>query len=517
MTVDELPGTAEIDGPALVLRTEALTRFVIGAERVLPPDRTARARALAKRAGDRLRLSGEHTVVALAGATGSGKSSLFNALARMELSTVGVRRPTTAHAFACVWGPLGAAPLLDWLEVAPERRFSRESALDAEDEAELRGLVLLDLPDFDSLAAQHRVEVDRLLRLVDLVVWVTDPQKYADQVIHDQYLRAFRRHGDVTLVVLNQADRLGTADRQRCVADLAGLLASDGLPEVPVFAVSAIANGPGCEELRGALKGAVTARRAGLRRLAADLNEISAELADLADGPAGPESIDRDQVALLADALAAAAGVPAVVGAAGEAYRQRARWALRRVWGAPRRNPVAEVLAADPGAGQEPARRSAARAFAEPLAERLPAPWATVLTEAVQAGLAELPDRLRDAVAGTEEATSTPPGWPLLGAVRWLAGLGALAGIGWLAASLASGGALAVPVVLAAGGLAAWLLLTVVARSLLAAGTRAARARADRQLRGAVLALTREHLVAPVREVLTRYAQVREALRAIGS
>ncbi len=419
MTVDELPGTAEIDGPALVLRTEALTRFVIGAERVLPPDRTARARALAKRAGDRLRLSGEHTVVALAGATGSGKSSLFNALARMELSTVGVRRPTTAHAFACVWGPLGAAPLLDWLEVAPERRFSRESALDAEDEAELRGLVLLDLPDFDSLAAQHRVEVDRLLRLVDLVVWVTDPQKYADQVIHDQYLRAFRRHGDVTLVVLNQADRLGTADRQRCVADLAGLLASDGLPEVPVFAVSAIASGPGCEELRGALKGAVTARRAGLRRLAADLNEISAELAD---------------------ALAAAAGVPAVVGAAGEAYRQRARWALRRVWGAPRRNPVAEVLAADPGAGQEPARRSAARAFAEPLAERLPAPWATVLTEAVQAGLAELPDRLRDAVAGTEEATSTPPGWPLLGAVRWLAGLGALAGIGWLAARCARSG-----------------------------------------------------------------------------
>jgi GTP-binding protein EngB required for normal cell division len=516
VSVDELPETAEVDGPALVVRTEALTRFVIGAERVLPAARIARARALAKRAGDRLQLSGEHTVVALAGATGSGKSSLFNALARMELSTVGVRRPTTAHAFACVWGPFGAAPLLDWLEVAPERRFSRESVLDAEDEADLRGLVLLDLPDFDSLAAEHRVEVDRLLRLVDLVVWVTDPQKYADQVIHDQYLRAFRRHGDVTVVVLNQADRLGPADTKRCVADLAGLLASDGLPEVPVFAVSATSADPGSEELRAALKSAVTARRAGLRRLAADLDEISAELADLVDGPVGPESIDRDQVALLADALAAAAGVPAVVGAAGEAYRQRARWALRRIWGAPRRDPVAEVLAAEPGAGQEPARRSAARAFAEPLADRLPAPWATALTDAVKAGLAELPDQLGSTVAGTEAVTSTPWGWPLLGALRWLAGLGALAGAGWLAVALARNTGLLVPVLLVAGGLAVWLLVTLLSRPLMAAGIRAARGRADRRLRAGVLALTREHLVAPVRVVLTRYAQVREALRAIG-
>jgi len=505
----------EIDGPGLVVRTEALTRFVIGAEGVLPADRTVRARALAKRAGDRLQLSGEHTVVALAGATGSGKSSLFNALARMELSTAGVRRPTTAHAFACVWGPLGAAPLLDWLEIAPQRRFSRESALDAEDEAGLRGLVLLDLPDFDSLAAEHRVEVDRLLTLVDLMVWVTDPQKYADQVIHDQYLHAFRRHGDVTVVVLNQADRLTPADAERCVADLAGLIASDGLPEVPVFAVSAVAAEPGCGQLRTTLQEAVAARRAGLRRLAADLDEISAGLTDLVDGPVGPESIDRDQVALLADALSAAAGVPAVVGAVGEAYRQRAHWALNRIWGAPRRDPVAEVLAADPGAGQEPARRAAARAFAEPIAERLPAPWAAALTDAVKAGLAELPERLRSAIADVEKDTTTPWGWPLLGFLRWVAGLAALAGIGWLATAASQGSPLIGSILLIAGGVAGWLAVTLLARPLLAAGTRTARARADRRLGAAVLTLTREYLVAPVREVLTRYASVREALRTI--
>src|SRR6478672_9714594 len=38
------------------------------------------AEAVLKRAGERLRLSGNHTVVALAGGTGSGKSTLFNAL-----------------------------------------------------------------------------------------------------------------------------------------------------------------------------------------------------------------------------------------------------------------------------------------------------------------------------------------------------------------------------------------------------------------------------------------------------
>jgi len=48
------------------------------------------------RAGARLRLSADHTVVALAGATGSGKSSTFNALTGLELSAVGVRRPTTS-------------------------------------------------------------------------------------------------------------------------------------------------------------------------------------------------------------------------------------------------------------------------------------------------------------------------------------------------------------------------------------------------------------------------------------
>ncbi len=515
MSLDELP-PALVDEQSLTERAAGLTRFVIGADGVVPTARLARARALAKRAGDRLRLSGEHTVVALAGATGSGKSSLFNALARMELSTVGVRRPTTAHAFACVWGPSGAGALLDWLEVAPERRFGRESALDGDDELGLHGLVLLDLPDFDSLATDHRIEVDRLLEQVDLVVWVTDPQKYADQVLHDRYLRAFRQHGDVTVVVLNQADRLAPNDVRRCVADLAGLLAADGLPEVPVFAVSAVAAQPGCGELRAVLERALVAHRAAQDRLAADLDEVAAELAGEVGDPLGPEAVGEDQVALLADELAAAAGVPAIATAAGDRYRQRARFALRRIWGTPRRDPLAEVLATEPGAVRLAALGAAVRAFADPLVDRLPAPWSTALTDTARAGLAELSDRIPGAVSDADPLPGGPGPWRLLGGLRWLALLGALAGAAWLAVRLVRGDGLAgVPMSLLIAGSAAWLLLTLVSGPLVAAGARTARRRADRQLRGTVRALTREHLVGPVIRLLTRYSQAREALLAV--
>jgi hypothetical protein len=164
-----------VDADDLARRAAALGDFVQAADGIVDERRLAPARELSERAGQRLALSRDYTVVALAGATGSGKSSLFNALSGLQLSDIGPLRPTTARAHACVWGsptPTGggptdaaatggtatmgaAGPLLDWLGVPESLRFARESALDAEDEAALRGLVLLDLPDFDSLAAGH--------------------------------------------------------------------------------------------------------------------------------------------------------------------------------------------------------------------------------------------------------------------------------------------------------------------------------------------------------------------------
>ncbi|WP_181410944.1 GTPase [Nocardioides humi] len=59
--------------------------------------------ATVARASGRLGRSSAHTVVAIAGATGSGKSTTFNALAGTELSAAGAQRPTTSVATALVW------------------------------------------------------------------------------------------------------------------------------------------------------------------------------------------------------------------------------------------------------------------------------------------------------------------------------------------------------------------------------------------------------------------------------
>ena len=91
-----------------------------------------------------------NTVAVLAGGTGSGKSSLFNRLAGADFSPVGITRPVTLNPHACVWGMEGAGPLLEWLGVQHRYRYARSSAL-SEGESSMRGLVLLDLPDHDSV------------------------------------------------------------------------------------------------------------------------------------------------------------------------------------------------------------------------------------------------------------------------------------------------------------------------------------------------------------------------------
>ena len=94
------PGRGEPARPARALaeRLAALDEVVeLGRGRLTEPV-VADAARIAGKAGARLRLGAAHTVVALAGATGSGKSSLFNALAGEDVSAVGVRRPTTVAA-----------------------------------------------------------------------------------------------------------------------------------------------------------------------------------------------------------------------------------------------------------------------------------------------------------------------------------------------------------------------------------------------------------------------------------
>jgi energy-coupling factor transporter ATP-binding protein EcfA2 len=537
-----------VDAGSLAGRFHALHRFLSTVQGRIPAERLAAAQALSDRAGRRLSLSREHTVVALAGATGSGKSSIFNAMARLQLSRVGVRRPTTGVAHACVWGTSGAAPLLDWLGVPPASRFNRESPLDAEDESRLRGLVLLDLPDFDSVEAAHRVEVDRLLELVDLVVWVLDPQKYADSVVHQQYLSRFAHHREITVVLLNQADLLGPADAQRCIADLDRLLAADGLPGVPVLPTSTTVPG-GLAELRDLLERTVAARQAALRRLAGDLDATVADLSDLV-GPALGDPVHKADERALADALALAAGVPAVVAATGRAYTHRARaaigWPVARWLRKLRRDPLHRLRldtrpvdgdAPVPASSLAPAAASeratvalAVRGLGDRASGALPEPWPAAVRDAARSRLDDVPDALDLAVASTDLGVSrTPLWWRLVGGLQWLVTLAALVGLVWLGvryALFALGlpalpdqdvGRVPLPTVLLGGGLLAGLLLGALARPLVRIGARRARSRADGRLRARIAEVAREMVVTPVRLALAAYTEGRAALQQAGA
>jgi energy-coupling factor transporter ATP-binding protein EcfA2 len=544
------PGDRRIDAQQLADRLEALSRYLRTVDAYLPDSDLVAAHTLVERAGGRLKLSQDHTVVALAGSTGSGKSSLFNALARLKLSPVGVRRPTTGLAHACVWGPLEpAAKLLDWVGVLPRQRFIRESALDDDDEASLHGLVLLDLPDFDSVERGHRLEVDRLLGLVDLVVWVVDPQKYGDRVLHNAYLRQFRQHADITVVVLNQADRLSPSDTDIVLTDLRRLLNEDGIGGVPALATSA-RQPEMLTGLRGLLEHSVAERLASLRRLAGDLDVVGEQLATAIGPPAAEDEVDRTTVRQLADALAAQAGVPAVAEAAGNSYRHRAigstGWplvrGLRKLRADPLRRlhlsapsttdpaPVAATSIPEASAAQKSAVGLSVRAVATRAAAPLPAVWAPALTTAARSRLGDLPDALDRAVAGTDlGAGRTPLWWRAVGAVQWICTLAGLVGLGWLIGGYAiraiglpaleypKVGEVPVPTMLLLGGLLLGMLVAVLIRPIVNFGARRARRRAEQRLIGAVTDVARAHVVAPVREVLNAYAQAREALTVVRS
>jgi GTP-binding protein EngB required for normal cell division len=241
---------------------------------------------LLRRAGERLRLSGNHTVVALAGGTGSGKSTLFNAMSGATFSPPGVTRPTTRHVHACVWGMQGAAPLLDWLGVQRRHRYARASALDS-GEAALNGLLLLDLPDHDSVVTASMAAVDRLSKLADMLIWVLDPQKYADAAVHNRYLIPLAGHAGVFTVVLNQIDTLTPEQAKDCEDDLRRLLDAEGLADTPLLPVSA-RTGAGLEDLRALLIDVVNASHAASERISADIDSVVGGFAVHAAGQVAP-------------------------------------------------------------------------------------------------------------------------------------------------------------------------------------------------------------------------------------
>jgi energy-coupling factor transporter ATP-binding protein EcfA2 len=249
-------------------------------------------------------------VVALAGGTGSGKSSLFNALAGANFSPAGVTRPTTKHSHACVWGMEGAGPLHAQPVEQRRHRYARASALD-DGEAQLTGMLLLDLPDHDSVVTGSAALVDRLVKMADMLVWVLDPLKYADASVHRRYLVPLAGHAAVTTVVLNQVDTLSPDQADDCRSDLRRLLDSEGLTETHVLVTSAT-TGVGLDELRRTLAAAVAVRQASAERITADIEALLERFAVYAgDSVPGWRPLASQEPALAAVSVTAAPLLPA--------------------------------------------------------------------------------------------------------------------------------------------------------------------------------------------------------------
>lgn len=521
---------------ALAERLAALDEVVALGRGRLDPALVDDATRVAGKAGQRLRLGAEHTVVALAGATGSGKSSLVNALAGADVSQVGVRRPTTSQPTAVVWGREGAGELLDWLQVPRRHAAGPDSPYSGD------GLVLLDLPDFDSVRQEHRLEVDRLVELVDLLVWVLDPQKYADAALHDRYLKPLAGHAGVTMVVLNQADRLPPDALAACLADLRRLLAADGLPEVPVLAVSA-KTGLGLPDLHAALRERATARKASVQRLEADLGRAALALAPACPATGVPGVRKQDRAALV-DALTDAAGADTIVATVERGHRTRAaaatgwpftRW-VRKLRPDPMRklpatpNEAVRTGLPGPSAVQRARVDTALRTLTERATDGLPEPWPRVVRRAANDATAELPDLLDRTVAGTDLGVGRRPRWWLpVGFLQAVLAAAAVAGLLWLLALFAVSwfqlpepptadvGVVPLPTLLLVGGLVGGLLLALIARRLAAVGARRRGRQARRRLRARVEQVAEQRVLAPVEEELSVHTRLCDAVGRLSS
>ena len=527
----------------LPARVEALTQVAeIGAGR-LPTADVAAAQAVADRAGQRLRLSPEHTVVALAGSTGSGKSSLFNALAGLDIAQVGVRRPTTSVAIACVWGAEGAGDLLDWLGIERRHQVERSSALDDSDTSDLQGLVLLDLPDHDSTELAHRLEVERLVELVDVMIWVLDPQKYADAAVHDLFLRRLSTHAGVIVMVLNHADELSGADLDRCVKDVRRLLAEDGLGDSPLIATSARTR-LGVDQLHALLADRVRKRRSFSARLSADLDGVTERIAERTGEGLVPAIAAKDRAALR-EGLSQAAGTAGVERAVARSYALRGgghvgwpplRW-LRKL----RPDPLRRLGLDRSGSGDRPeltrsslpaptpVQRSqvdtAVRRLADAAAAPLPFDWAEATRRVARTNVADLPDALDAAIVRTDlGAGRRPVWWRVLSFVQWLLFLATVAGLLWLGVLAVNAYVrlpelptpevweIPVPTLLLFGGGLLGLLVALLSRPLMAVGARRAGVAAGERLRAAVGEVGDELVLLPVEAERESLAAVRRSL-----
>jgi energy-coupling factor transporter ATP-binding protein EcfA2 len=526
---------------------EGLERVAEAAERLGLDAGAAWATLAAART--RLGFPGTAFVLALAGGTGAGKSSLLNALAGEEVSPAGATRPVTDEPVA--WVPADAAaelrPLLGWVGV--ERVVSH-------DDARFGELCLLDLPDYDSVEPRHRATVDQLLPKVDAVCWVLDPEKYGDRVLHEDYLRPLAHHADRAVFVVNRRDVIGGPEQVAALtADLRRRLAADGIDGRPVFVVAA--DPPDgdqdhgeLEQLRAWLSERMQAKAVVAERVAADCAAAGAELARQAglDGPAAARPLVGEDARRAAGERAVAAARSAVDVEGVRRACQRRTMAEARAAGAGPLGRLLALVARARGGGE---RGPASARSIDPVAyargwrgrstlSRTVNPVHDLLRRAAVAAPPALrakvmalatPDRLEErltgaidgAVAGASVDHARPPRswlWPLVGVLQAVTALAVVASLLWYLTLYLAGRAQAdlpdlptwrgvpVPLLLLLGGVVAgWLL----ARLLAASARRAGRRWADRLTGGLDRAVARE-VEATITEPLAELEEARSEL-----
>lgn len=258
-------------------------------ESIVDQDTWAEIASLRGRLRRRTGFLGDVLVVALAGGTGSGKSSLMNTLCGSQVADVGIERPTTSKCLAAIPSDI-AGDLSEFVVSLGIDEVVEVAGLD--------DLVLVDLPDFDSTFTDHRGIVESVLDVVDAVIWVFDPEKYSDRIMHDSFLKPIRDHEDQMLFALNQADRLGE-HIEVVRTSLQGHLRDDGFTEPHVVMTVAAASETvdlSADELRSALAKRLDIKETAIRTLAVDIghmaNRLWQQLDESFDGLMGEERRD---------------------------------------------------------------------------------------------------------------------------------------------------------------------------------------------------------------------------------
>lgn len=520
-------------------KLESLEQAAEVGQAYLLPEQYDRLLKIADAGAKRRELSGDHTVVGFFGATGSGKTSLFNAVVGENLGKAAARRPTTSSPLAAVWHPQGSEELLDWLDVEDRRNRTGDFGNGT------GPLILLDLPDFDSVEPENRKIATKLAGKVDVLVWVTDPEKYADTIIHDHFIKPHAAHSQVTLAVLNKADKLAEVDVTTVANSLEQLLVEDGLKKVRVIPTSA-ATGMGIEDLRKAIARVASAHTAQQARISADINSAVAPYVD----NAGIKGLDKSAKKEMDTYLSDAAGVDRLADVTASAYRKRlgqktgwllTSWLLRlkadplkRLGLREEADEIGVHRSSMPtlDASSKAVANKGVRIYAAAVSQGLPDQWASAVIDRSEAIVDELPEHLDRAVARTELPAQPSKGWSLFTFFQWLALVVALVGVLWYLAVAFVPGLLQpllgddlvpqvegwpIPTLLIMGGLLLGVilgLLTAVFGGLIGAGIKR---RTRKALNNEVAEVSAEQVQAPLLKIRNDYQHFYELVAKAGS